>query len=388
MIGPTAACGPRRRLPSSASVAGMPDGSLTASFPVLTGTAYLNAGTCGPTPQASTDAMVAELQSALAHGRAATYYQRLGELAEQARGAWSRLLGAPPQELTLTAGTTDGIARTLALVPWEAGDEVVISDVEHPGVTGPATALIRREGVAVRTAPLDDLARAITPRTKLIVVSHVSWLSGAVLDLAAAAQLGVPILLDGAQSTAAIGVDVGELRAQGVVAFAGSGQKWACGPVGTGVLWVDPAWAPDGGVGIWPSYENLADPASGLGATAWPDGRRWDTTSMPAELLAGLVASLGVLESAGWDHVLSAGPRRAAAFAEELAGEGVEVLPRGASTLVSWRPAEAEAAVATGLERGVVVRNFAGLPWVRASLGAWTTDAHIERLLDLARATA
>ncbi|MBO9533539.1 MAG: aminotransferase class V-fold PLP-dependent enzyme [Solirubrobacteraceae bacterium] len=366
----------------------MRDGSFTASFPVLEATAYLNAGTCGPTPQASTDAMVAQLQAGLEHGRAATYYQGLMALQVTAREAWGRLLRAPVEELALTNGTTDGIARALALVPWRDGDEVVISDEEHPGVTGPAGALIRREGVAVRTAPLEELASAVTPRTRLVVVSQVSWLSGRVLDVAALAEAGVPIVLDGAQSTAAISVDLGELRKLGVVAFAGSGQKWACGPVGTGVLWVDPAWAPDRGVGIWPSYENLEDPGSGLDAKAWPDARRWDSTSLPAELLAGSVASLQVLEAAGWDEVLSAGPARAAAFAEELRGIGVEVLPRGESTLVSWRPADAEAAVAEGLERGIVIRNFPGLPWLRASIGAWTTDEHVERLLELARATA
>lgn len=366
----------------------MRDGSLTAAFPVLDGTAYLNAGTCGPTPQASADAIIAEYQAGLALGRASSYYQRLMALKATARAAWGRLLSAPAAELALTAGTTDGIGRTLALVPWREGDEVVISDEEHPGVTGPAGVLIRREGVTVRTAPLEELASAVTSRTRLVVASQVSWLSGRVLDVAALAEAGVPIVLDGAQSTAAISVDLSALRALGVVAFAGSGQKWACGPVGTGVLWVDPAWAPDRGDGIWPSYENLEDPSSGLAAKAWPDARRWDTTSMGAELLAGSVASLGVLEAAGWDQVVAAGPARAAAFAEQLRGIGVEVLPRGESTLVSWRPADAEAAVAEGLERGIVIRNFPGLPWVRASIGAWTTDAHVERLLELARATA
>ncbi len=104
---------------------------------MLERTAYLNAGTCGPTPRSSTDAIVAELQRGIEQGRSMAYYERLGELCEAARGSWGRLLGAPSSEIALTAGATDGIARTLSLVPWREGDEVVITDEEHPGVTGP-----------------------------------------------------------------------------------------------------------------------------------------------------------------------------------------------------------------------------------------------------------
>lgn len=362
-------------------------GQLLDAFPVLRDTAYLNAGTCGPTPQASADAMVAEVMRALEHGRGLSYYERLEELAGQARAHWSALLSAPPSELALTAGTTDGIARTLALVPWRDGDEVVISDEEHPGVTGPAGALQRRLGVTVRTAPLDDLASAVTSRTRLVLASHVGWLSGRVLDVQALSAAGVPIVLDGAQSAAAIPVHLGALRELGVVAYAGPGQKWSCGPVGTGILWVDPAWAPDSGYGVWPTYENLADPSSGLAAECWPDARRWDAPSLSAELLAGSVAALEVLESAGWERVLEAGPALAARVAAELEALGVEVLPRGDSTLVTWHPRDAETTVAEGVQRGVLLRGFPSLPYVRASLGAWTTDEHVERLLGVVRAT-
>jgi L-cysteine/cystine lyase len=363
----------------------MPPTHLSDAFPVLAATAYLNAGTCGPTPSASADAMVAEITRASVRGRGLEYYDRLGELSDQARGAWSRLLGAPAAELALTAGTTDGLARTLALVPWRAGDEVLTSDEEHPGVTGPLGVLRRRFGVRVRTAPFDALASAVTPQTRLVVASHVGWLSGRVLDVAAVAAAGAPLVLDGAQSTAAITVDVGALRALGVVAFAGPGQKWACGPVGTGVLWVDPAWAPDDGAGVWPTYENLADPSSGLEARCWPDARRWDAPSLSAELLAGSVQALAVLEHAGWDAVCGAGVARAGAFADALREIGVEVLPRGASTLVTWRPADSAQLVAEGLKRGIVLRGFPSLPLVRASLGAWTTDEHVARLTALVR---
>ena len=128
------------------------------------------------------------------------------------------------------------------------------------------------------------------------------------------------MLVDAAQSAAAIGVDLAALRAGGVIGYAAAGQKWACGPVGTGALWLDPAWAPDAGVGVWPTYDNLADPASGLEAAAWPDARRLDAPSLSLELLAGSVAALDLFDHAGWGAVHEAGVRRAAAFAQALRG--------------------------------------------------------------------
>ena len=65
--------------------------------------------------------------------------------------------------------------------------------------------------------------------------SHVSWVSGQVVDTAALAATGVPVLLDAAQGVGAVPVDV---HALGCAFYAGSGQKWLCGPEGSGCLYV------------------------------------------------------------------------------------------------------------------------------------------------------
>ncbi len=88
----------------------------------------------------------------------------------------------------------------------------------------------------VRQVPLAEVADAVGPRTRLVACSHVGWMSGSVAP-AELAQLDVPVLLDGAQGVGAIGVDV---HALGCDAYAGAGQKWLCGPDGTGMLWVSP----------------------------------------------------------------------------------------------------------------------------------------------------
>lgn len=362
----------------------MPTDAFAAAFPVLRETAYLNAGTCGPLPTAAGEAIAQEVRTGVAEGRGAAYYERLMATVPRARAAWSSLLGAPADEISLTAGASDGIVRALGLVDWKPGDEILTSDEEHGGLLGPLGGLVRNRSVRVRVVPFDGLAAAVTPATRLVAVSHVSWLRGAVADLEAIGRAGAPVLVDGAQSAGAIPVDLGVLRTQGVVAYAAAGQKWTCGPVGTGALWVEPAWAPEPSFGVMPVYPQLEQPSVGLESLPWPDARRLDAPSLSGELLAGSVAALGVLETAGWAEVHAAAITRAGEVAQALQVAGMDVAERGASTLVAWRSDDPPATVAAAASAGVIIRDFAGQPWVRASIGAWTSDAHAQRLLTVA----
>src|SRR4051795_2251283 len=205
---------------------------LRSAFPVLERTAYLNSGTCGPVAAATQRAAVEAWRLAAEEGRSGDYYQRLIELSGHLRERYARLLGAALEDVALTAGTSDGIGRVIAGLELGPGDEIVTADDEHPGLQGPIIAAREQRGVTVRAVPLDAVADAVTGATKLVACSHVSWHSGAVAPVEALAQTartdGVPVLLDGAQSFGAIPVDVAAL---GITFFAGSGQKWLCGPV-------------------------------------------------------------------------------------------------------------------------------------------------------------
>src|SRR5262249_25529637 len=147
-------------------------------------------------------------------------------------------LGAEPADVALTSCTSEGIVRVLAGLDLKAGDEVLTAPDEHPGLLGPLGTLRMRRGVEVRTVPFADLADAVGARTRLGACSHASGVTGAVRP-AGLAELGpdVPVLLDGAQGVGAVPIDI---HALGCAFYAGSGQKWLCGPIGTGMLWIDP----------------------------------------------------------------------------------------------------------------------------------------------------
>ncbi len=308
--------------------------------------------------------MVAEVMRALEHGRGLAYYERLEELAGQARARWSTLLSAPPSELALTAGTTDGIARTLALVPWRDGDEVVISDEEHPGVTGPAGALQRRLGVTVRTAPLDDLASAVTSRTRLVLASHVGWLSGRVLDVQALSAAGVPIVLDGAQSAAAI--PVAPRRA----ARAWRGGLCRAGPEVVVRAGRDGHPVGRSRVGSRQRPWRLAHVREPRRSVERPRRRVLAGCAPVGCAVAVGRAARGQRRGARGAGVCRlgagarAGPTLAARVAAELEALGLELLPRGHSTLVTWHPSDAAATVAAGVSAACCAR-LPGAAYVR-----------------------
>ncbi len=352
---------------------------IRAHFPVFEKVAYLNAGTCGPLAAAALQRGADSALSAAEDGRSGEYFGRLIEARDQLRAAYAGLLGAArPQDVAVTASTSEGMARVIAGLDLRPGDEIVTADDEHPGLLGPLSAARRLRGVTVKVVPLDEIAHHLGRRTKLVACSHVHWATGEVAprDLAER-PAGVPLLLDGAQGAGAVPTDVTALRCD---FYAAAGQKWMCGPVGLGMLWISPEWQERLMVHM-PTYLHLSEPAAGLDARPWPDARAHDAFATSAEAyLAGLAAH-DVLADAGWDTVHDRAVTLAAGLADALTDRGREVARRGATTLVSWREDDPADVVARCAERDVVVRSFPGLPWVRASVGAWNDQTDLRRLL-------
>jgi selenocysteine lyase/cysteine desulfurase len=350
--------------------------ALRAEFPVLSDRAYLNAGTCGPLPHASVRASLEMLDRGASLGRAKEYVDTLLDLRDRQRAAYAGVLGAEVADVALTTCTSDGVVRVLAGMELGPGDEVLTAPDEHPGLLGPLTTLRSRRGVDIRAVPFADLADAVGPRTKLVACSHVSWVTGSVRP-SGLASLDIPVLLDGAQGVGAVAFSVGEL---GCAFYAGSGQKWMCGPIGSGMLWVAPEWqsrvAPVGA-----TYVNLEKANDGLAAELHPDARRYDSPGMGPETVAGALAAHDVLAAYGWPSVYERATSLAALLASRLQDAGRTVAPRGETTLVSFEDADPEATRDRLAQAGITVRHLPGTSYVRASVGAWNDESDLERLL-------
>jgi L-cysteine/cystine lyase len=349
---------------------------LRDEFPVLRRTAYLNAGSDGPVASGALIAARAELERQTSDGRFVAHFERRADLATGLRGTYAELLGCEPADVALTTSTTEAISIAVAGLRLGRGDEIVTSDEEHPGLLGPLQAARDLAGATVRTVPFHAVADAVGPATRLVACSHVSWITGAVAP-AALAEVNVPVLLDGAQGVGAVPLHVGAL---GCDLYAGAGQKWLCGPDGTGMLYLSPAIrervAP-----IARGYASYEDPGPGLDAPLHSDARRYDTPTLSAEALAFAAAALGPLAEAGWPEVHEAGRGLAARFAGALAERGRTVAPRGATTLVAFSSADPPAERDRLAGAGVVVRDLPGRPLLRASVGAWNDEHDLERLL-------
>lgn len=355
----------------------MDPAALRAQFPVCARRAYLNAGTCGPLPQAAADALHEQTGRWLREGRATAYYEAFLETRERLRAAYAEVLGAAPADVAVTTSTSEGIVRVLLGLGLRAGDEVLVATHEHPGLLGPLGAARDRLGVTVREVPLAEIADAVSPATRLVACSHVAWTTGELAPDLSVLPADLPVLLDGAQGAGAIPVD---LEALGCAFYAASGQKWLCGPVGTGALWVSPAWRerlePAG-----PAYMNLDSPADGLAARPAEDARAFDAVALSLESAAAALAALETVGAFGWERIHERARALATELADGLRAAGRDVAPRGPTTLVTWRSDDPEAEVATLLGAGVVVRAFPGLPLVRASVGAWNDQSDADRLL-------
>ena len=347
-----------------------------AQFPVLERFAYLNAGTLGPLSHATLAAMEERLAYDQEHGRGGKrWFESVLALRAGVREQLAELIGATAERLALTSSTTDGCNIVAAGLELRPGDEVVTTDSEHPGLLLP----LRVSGATVRVAEVaarptaeaaDTILSAITPRTKLLALSHVLWTTGQVMpvhDLKR--ESGLPVLVDGAQSVGAIPVEVGELDFYTV-----SCQKWLCGPEPLGALYVREPHALAVRIPSYFAQSSLEPDGSFVPSEG---AARFDSGWLATPSLAGLDAALK--GAPPWRY------ERAAEMAELCRvklGERYEVIGDGDATLVSFvSPGDAPAAAARLYDAGVVIRDLPGTGWLRASCGWWTSEDDLDRLL-------
>lgn len=341
-----------------------------AQFPVFERYAYLNAGSNGPLARATVDALVAEAEQNLTAGRGGkAQFERMLALRVEARQGVAGVFGVDPADIALTDSTSRACATVLAGLDLDADDEILTTDQEHFGLLGPVHASEAK--VVVVDADEDALVAGVTPRTKLLATSHVLWTTGRRLDLQRLRRdIGVPMLIDGAQSVGAIPVDVGEIDYYTV-----SAQKWLCAPEPTGALYVRD---PEALRVASPSYASQAGYERDGSFTPAQGAARFDSGFAGTPIMAGLIAALAAQPS--WRYERGA---EMAARCAELLAEHVEVVtPPGHSTLVSFRPpGDPTELVASLYERDVIVRELPGRNLVRASCGWWTSEDDLQRLV-------
>ncbi|MGQ0737092.1 MAG: aminotransferase class V-fold PLP-dependent enzyme [Acidobacteriota bacterium] len=265
---------------------------------------YLNNGTLGPSPKA-VYYTVAERYHDLAQDPGQPNSDQGAGAAEVRRKA-AAFIGANPDEIALLRNTTEGIGFVVNGLDLKAGDEILMTFHEHNGGVQPCRLKAKRHGVVVKEvkwpAPAEDPAvilnafnDAITPRTRLMMVSHAMYQTGSMLPLKELATLArsknVLTLIDGAHPVGMLKMDMHDL---GVDYYASSSHKWLSAPTGTGILYMRRASQDQ----VWPTVVSSGwdDPKRGA--------ERFDRLSQRAHpLVLALGAAIDFQSAIGRDRV-------------------------------------------------------------------------------------
>src|SRR6202162_579773 len=247
---------------------------------------YLNTAAHAAIPRVALHAVQTsiELHKSPHHSHAAVFF----EAPSRNRASLSKMIGAKPEEIALTSGASTGVAAVAHFLRWKPGDEVITAKGEFPLQYATWKPMEERQGVKFkiieprdRFITADDLIHALTPRTRVVSVSHVRFDDGSLLNAARVAAAchaqGSLFVLDVSQSCGAMPIDVAELGADFLVC---AGYKWLLGPYGTGFFWAKPEVSAEMRPG--PFYWMAAHTSHHFGSVsntdpkAVPGARRWD----------------------------------------------------------------------------------------------------------------
>jgi cysteine desulfurase/selenocysteine lyase len=327
--------------------------ALRAQFPHTTHTIYLNHAATGPLSRPVLDAIEAFV--AQRHEGAIENYYAFQPVVEETLARLARLLGTQPERVAFMPNTSYGLSLLAEGLAWEPGDRIAVPACEFPANVYPFMNL-ERYGVVVDfishrdgTIALEDVEAALHPRTRLLTLSWVQFLSGFRADVAAVGALcrdrGVLFSVDAIQGLGALRLDV---EACGIDFLACGSHKWLMGTQGFGLLYVTEAL-----------QEQITPPAGWLhGPVDWdnffdyrlafhPDARRYHLGTLNNLGIAALHAALGLYFEAGPAWCEAQVLDRARALADGLVRQGLARYgtgdPAHASGIVTVRHAAPEA---------------------------------------------
>ncbi|MCX5943472.1 MAG: aminotransferase class V-fold PLP-dependent enzyme, partial [Cyanobacteria bacterium] len=296
----------------------MRQGKLRDLMPALAHKTYFNYGGQGPLPEPSLEAIIASWRTIQALGPFTSAVWPFVEAQVAAvRSRLAAACGVGPHRIALTENVTSGCVLPLWGLQWQAGDELLISDCEHPGVVAACQELARRAGLGLAVLPvmalscqraaaelegaiLDALEQALTARTRMVVLSHLLWNTGAVMPIAQVAERlqghgRQPwLLVDAAQSMGSM--PVAEAAAAADI-YAFTGHKWLCGPEGLGGVALSERLLEQAQPTLI-GWRSLRQEAS-AGSSWHGDARRFEVATSCVPLLAGLASSMDLLDDAG-----------------------------------------------------------------------------------------
>ena len=376
--------------------------------PALLNKTYFNYGGQGPLPTPSLEAIQTSWRRIQELGPFTTdVWPFIGAEVSSTRRRLAQLCGVAPHRLALSENVTSGCVLPLWGLPFVAGDRLLISDCEHPGVVAACVELARREDLVIDTLPvqqlrgdqpstdagvMDALEQGLTPRTRLVVLSHLLWNTGQIMPITAVAERLAQhpqspfLLVDAAQSFGQIPVQQAAAAAD-IYAF--TGHKWACGPEGLGGVALSERVLAQGQPTVI-GWRSLRDESKADLSSSDPfhhDSRRFEVATSCVPLMAGLRRSLDLLDQEGtgderWTQIQS----RSEALWQALNNlDGVTPLLQvpPASGLVSFQlrhdapPAEVVRLLG---QQGLWIRDLADPSCLRACTHVTTTEAEAEAL--------
>jgi selenocysteine lyase/cysteine desulfurase len=223
-------------------------GSIRGDFPMLAHCTYFNCGGIAPLSNRVGAELLRVPQSIIAEGPARMLVRDDEFLGiERARATLAAFIGADPDEVAFTTQFSTAVNIVVEGLKWQPGDEVIVTDQEHPALLIPLMNIVRRHDLKVSRIPvsnnpdemLESYKKLLTPRTKLVAVSHVTTDSGSYLPAEEmtrlAHEVGSYVLFDGAHSAGQFPLD---MHAMNCDFYAMVGYKWMFGPYPSAALYI------------------------------------------------------------------------------------------------------------------------------------------------------